>query len=86
MTRKVSYAEGLTPALRRLKLATFGHDMLVLHEHDIRKKEGAFARMCREPREAFLDSLTRIIADGLKCFPQKNEWPPGSPGSHSPNG
>ena len=26
-----------------------------LHEHDIRKKAGAFAMMSREPREAFLD-------------------------------
>jgi hypothetical protein len=60
---KTGYAERVTPALRRLKLATFGHDMVVLHEHDIRKKEGAFAWMSREPREAFLDGLTRIIAD-----------------------
>jgi hypothetical protein len=60
---KAEYAERVTPALRRLKLATFGHDMVVLHEHDIRKKEGAFAWMSREPREAFLDGLTRIIAE-----------------------
>jgi len=37
----------VTPALRRLKLATFGHDLVVLHEHDIRKKERAFAMMSR---------------------------------------
>jgi hypothetical protein len=60
---KAEYADRITPALRRLKLATFGHDMVVLHEHDIRKKEGKFARMSREPREAFLDGLTRIIAE-----------------------
>jgi hypothetical protein len=60
---KSSYAEQVTPALRRFKLATFGHDMVVLHEHDIRKKAGEFARMSREPREAFLDGLTRIIAE-----------------------
>jgi hypothetical protein len=144
---KVAYAEQMTPVLRRLKLAAFGHDMVVLHEHDIRKKEGAFARMSREPREAFLDALTRIIAEaafalvavvidkrtnseglqladmvarpvalsvlrpdqpnramevlreklwrgpggqvegyGLKCFPEKNAGPPGSPSGPAPNG
>lgn len=35
--------------------------MVVLHEHDIRKKENAFALMSREPREAFLAALTQII-------------------------
>jgi hypothetical protein len=60
--RKSDYTEQVTPALRRLKFATFGHDMVVLHEHDIRKKENAFAMMSREPREAFIASLTQIIA------------------------
>lgn len=58
---KQDYLECVTPALRRLKFTTFGHDLVVLHEHDIRKKEGAFAMMSREPREAFLDALTRVI-------------------------
>ncbi|MEQ2005370.1 MAG: DUF3800 domain-containing protein [Limisphaerales bacterium] len=59
--KKSDYIENVTPALRRLKFATFGHDMVVLHEHDIRKKENAFAQMSREPREAFLAALTQII-------------------------
>ncbi len=61
--KKSDYIEQITPALRRLKIATFGHDMVVLHEHDIRKRENAFALMSREPREAFLAALTQIIAD-----------------------
>ena len=63
--RKTDYTETVTPALRRLKFATFGHDMVVLHEHDIRKKENAFAMMSREPREAFLAALTQIIASSV---------------------
>lgn len=59
--KKSDYIEDVTPALRRLKFATFGHDMVVLHEHDIRKKENAFALMSREPRETFLGALTQII-------------------------
>ena len=58
---KAAYVDEVTPALRWLKLATFGHDLVVLHEHDIRKKEGAFAMMSRERREAFLDALSRVI-------------------------
>lgn len=55
------YAETMTPEVRKLKFATFGHDMVVLHEIDIRKKRGAFARLGKEARETFLSALTDII-------------------------
>jgi hypothetical protein len=61
--RKTEYAERVTPAIRKLKFATFGHDMVVLHESDIRRKKGAFSCLSREPREEFLNRLTDIIAD-----------------------
>ena len=56
------YVGHVTPEIRRLKFETFGHDMVILHEHDIRKKKGAFAQLNKEAREAFLDRLTAIIA------------------------
>lgn len=59
--RKAEYAMRVTPAIRQLKFATFGHDMVVLHESDIRRKKGAFSRLSKEPREAFLTTLTDII-------------------------
>lgn len=59
--RKDAYASTMTPAVRRLKFETFGHDMVVLHEIDIRKKRGAFAKLGKEARESFLDKLTDII-------------------------
>lgn len=59
--RKDVYAETMTPAVRKLKFAAFGHDMVILHEIDIRKKKGAFAKLGKEPREAFLNALTDII-------------------------
>jgi hypothetical protein len=59
---KADYIEQVTPALRRLKFATFGHDMVVLHEHDIRKKENAFALMSRDAREAFIAEMNRLIS------------------------
>ncbi len=58
---KAAYVDGVTTAVRRLKIETFGHDLVILHEHDIRKKAGAFAMMSKEPREAFLSRLTQII-------------------------
>jgi hypothetical protein len=58
---KTAYVDEVTPAVRRLKLTTFGRDLVVLHEHDIRKKSGAFAMMSREPRAMFLEMLSRVI-------------------------
>ncbi|MEW6302737.1 MAG: DUF3800 domain-containing protein [Verrucomicrobiota bacterium] len=58
---KSDYTNTVTPAFRHLKFATFGHDMVVLHEHDIRKRENAFALMNREARDNFLTALTSII-------------------------
>ena len=58
---KQHYTESITPAVRGLKFRTFGHDMVVLHEHDMRKKTGAFALMSKEPREAFMAEMTSII-------------------------
>ncbi len=58
---KSEYIDRITPSLRRLKFSTFGHDNVILHEHDIRKKDNAFSMMSREPREAFLGKLTQVI-------------------------
>lgn len=58
---KGAYIDRVTTELRRLKVEIFGHDLVILHEHDIRKKAGAFAMMSKEPREAFLNRLTTII-------------------------
>lgn len=55
------YLDAVVPALRRLKFSTFGHDMVILHEHEIRKKEGAFRFLSKEPREAFLNTLTDLV-------------------------
>lgn len=58
---KKDYAETVCPAIRNLKFRTFGHDMIVLHESDIRRKKGAFSSLSKEPRETFLGELTKII-------------------------
>jgi hypothetical protein len=61
--QKLHYARVITPALRLLKFETFGHDMVILHEQDIRKKTGAFNQMGKERREIFLEDLNVLIAD-----------------------
>lgn len=60
--KKSVYCETVSTSLRRLKFQTFGHDMVVLHEHEIRKKAGAFSRLGKEAREALLTALTDIIS------------------------
>lgn len=60
--QKKEYTEKLTPLIRRLKFDTFGHDIVVLHESDIRRKKGAFSKLSKEPREKFLNALNEIIS------------------------
>ena len=59
--QKEIYTTKVASEVRRLKFETFGHDMVVLHEHDIRKRTGAFSRLGKEEREAFMEALTAIM-------------------------
>jgi len=59
---KRHYAEAIVPALTQFKFKHFGHDMLVLHEHDIRKEENGFHFKNRGEKNAFMAELGEIIA------------------------
>lgn len=59
---KADYLQHVAPAIRKLKFDLFGHDMVVLHESELRRKKGAFATISKEPREAFMEALTDVIA------------------------
>ena len=39
---KRHYSEAIVPALEKFKFNHFGHDQIVLHEHEIRREEGDF--------------------------------------------
>jgi len=39
---KEAYATRVAPAAMRFKFRHFGHDQVILHEHEIRKTKGAF--------------------------------------------
>ncbi len=61
---KEFYVDSLTPAIQRFKFRHFGHDMVILHETDIRKDRGDFRFLkSRELKETFLDELSDILAD-----------------------
>ncbi|NGX37304.1 MAG: hypothetical protein K1000chlam2_00458 [Chlamydiae bacterium] len=59
---KKIYSEKIVPELMNLKFKTFGHDMVILHEHDIRKKKGHFNALNNESRKRFLEKLTHVIS------------------------
>jgi len=58
---KGHYAEKVVPALQKFKFNHFGHDVVVLHETDIRKETGNFRFQNRQQKESFLNELTDII-------------------------
>lgn len=58
---KSYYASHVVPTLESFKFKHFGHDVVVLHETDIRKERGCFRFSSRPHKEAFLDELTGII-------------------------
>lgn len=58
---KKYYATTIVPALERFKFEHFGHDVVVLHETDIRKERGSFRFSNRAHKHAFLDELTGLI-------------------------
>ena len=61
---KQQYATVITPKLQEFKFRYFGHDMVVLHEHEIRKPKGPFTILFdAEIRKRFMDDLTTIIAE-----------------------
>jgi hypothetical protein len=56
------------PAFKSLKFQQFGHDMVVLHEHAIRKRLGPFSFNDVGRRVRFVEDLTSVIADGEFCI------------------
>jgi hypothetical protein len=55
---KGHYSEKVVPALHKLKFNEFGHDLVVLHEHEIRKETGPFKFQNRQHREHSWRSFT----------------------------
>ena len=60
--RKQDYVERIVPAIQSLKFRYFGHDAIVLHEREIRKRTGVF-KILQDPDIAhrFYNELTNRI-------------------------
>jgi hypothetical protein len=62
--RKTDYVETVCRGLQRFKLCFWGHDEVVLHEHEIRKPAGDFHILfSASVRERFLAALAKLVAD-----------------------
>ncbi len=56
------YSDTVVPALKHFKFRHFGHDIVILHENEIRKEKGNFNIFRnRLERVAFLDELSGIV-------------------------
>lgn len=61
--RKDDYVAKVVPALQQLKFQTFGHDMVVMHEREIRKAEGPFVFLTDAARRAeFMAGLNTFVS------------------------
>lgn len=59
---KRHYSEVIVPALEKFKFNHFGHDQVVLHENEIRRRTGPFNIFRnRSHQNVFMEELTRII-------------------------
>lgn len=72
------YCETVVPALEKFKFNHFGHDLVVLHEHEIRKEKGIFNFFQgRQHQQIFLNELTGIIDTSnfilISCVIDKTE-------------
>jgi hypothetical protein len=58
------YVDRVVPAIERLKFDFFGHDMVVLHEHEIRKSKPPFEFLINaELRQDFMGRLSDLIVE-----------------------
>lgn len=59
---KHHYINHVVPKMQTLKFEYFGHDLVIFHEHDIRKEKGDFNIFKgKHEKEAFLNALTGLI-------------------------
>jgi len=58
------YTRCIVPAVQEFKFAYFGHDIVVLHEHEIRKQTPPFAFLQnRHKRTVFMERLSKLVED-----------------------
>ena len=65
IVKKTDYIGSVVPSVQALKFKYWGHDSVVLHEHEIRKSKGDFTFLLTDKtvREAFYEDLNQIMVD-----------------------
>lgn len=65
MIEKAAYVGSVVPAFQQFKFDFWGHDGVVLHEHEIRKRKGPFTLLLTNPdlRAKFYERLNSLMAD-----------------------
>jgi hypothetical protein len=65
LIRKVDYINSVVPAFQQFKFDFWGHDGIVLHEHEIRKSKGSFTLLLTSSnlREHFYVRLNQMMVD-----------------------
>jgi hypothetical protein len=58
---KKYYVQSVVTALEGFKFRSFGHDIVILHERDIRKETGQFRFSGPKEKNRFLGALSKII-------------------------
>lgn len=61
--RVEDYVREVVPQVQALKFRYFGHDQVVLHERDIRRRQGEFRLGSGREREAFMQDLGAVMSD-----------------------
>ena len=62
--QKGHYANVVVPKVQEFKFTHFGHDIVVLHERDIRKQKSPFRFLqSQEKREVFMEGLNLLIEE-----------------------
>jgi hypothetical protein len=75
---KGNYLGKVVPELQQLKFNYFGHDLVILHEHEIRKEKGDFTLFKnRAEKNIFMGRLSEIIDSSnfilASCVIEKNK-------------
>ena len=61
---KDKYSTSTVRKIKEFKFKHFGHDMVVLHENEIRRDKGWFSKLnTKDKKEKFIEELTDIIAE-----------------------
>jgi hypothetical protein len=78
VVEKSSYTEKVVPLMQEFKFQYWGHDAVVLHEHEIRKTKGdfAFLRTNADLRARFLSDMEQLVSKSpfqiIACVIDKN--------------